>query len=145
MLCLECGAEMRLVHATKDTKMFVSGYEHHIWRCSSCPTVERRLTFSRERKLPQAVPGTPIQTVRLDHKRTELVEPIETGSPDSEPAAIGSKTDTWAKAVEKLRSVEERAAREAAAELARAVQFNRDWENKFRPVPPPSGSSGASN
>ena len=34
MLCLECGAEMRLVQVTKDTTMPVSGYEHHTWQCS---------------------------------------------------------------------------------------------------------------
>jgi hypothetical protein len=38
MLCLECGAEMRLLQVTEDTTMFVSGYEHHTWQCSGCST-----------------------------------------------------------------------------------------------------------
>jgi hypothetical protein len=46
MLCLVCGAEMKLVQVVKDTRMFVSGYEHHTWQCSVCPAVERRMTFA---------------------------------------------------------------------------------------------------
>jgi hypothetical protein len=49
MLCLACGAEMSLVQVTADTTMLVSGYEHHTWQCSSCSTVERRMTFTREK------------------------------------------------------------------------------------------------
>ena len=49
MLCLECGAEMRLVQVTKDTTMLVPGYEHHTWQCTSCSTVEQRMTFTREK------------------------------------------------------------------------------------------------
>ena len=48
MLCLICGAEMKLVQVVKDTRMFVSGYEHHTWQCSVCPAVERRMTFAGE-------------------------------------------------------------------------------------------------
>jgi len=48
MLCLVCGAEMKLLQVVKDTRMFVSGYEHHTWQCSACSAVERRVTFSRE-------------------------------------------------------------------------------------------------
>ena len=43
MLCLVCGAEMKLVQLVKDTRMSVSGYLHHTWQCSACPTVERRI------------------------------------------------------------------------------------------------------
>ena len=46
MLCLACGAEMRLVQVVKDTTMLVSGYQHRTWQCSGCDSVEQRTTFS---------------------------------------------------------------------------------------------------
>jgi len=49
MLCLECGAEMTLVQVAKDASMFVCGYEHQKWQCSACSTVERRMSFTREK------------------------------------------------------------------------------------------------
>src|SRR6478672_8044313 len=57
MLCLECAAEMRLVQVVEDTTMLVSGYEHHTWQCSACSTVERRMTFTRE-KTPTPIAPT---------------------------------------------------------------------------------------
>jgi hypothetical protein len=57
MLCLECGAEMRLVQVIKDTTMLVAGYEHQTWQCSGCSTVERRRTFNRETPRPAADPN----------------------------------------------------------------------------------------
>jgi len=72
MLCLECGAEMRLVQVIKDTTMLVAGYEHQTWQCSGCSTVERRRTFNRETPRPQ-----PIQTVPLESAQTVLMEPIK--------------------------------------------------------------------
>jgi len=48
MLCLVCGAEMKLVQVIKDTRMFVSGHEHQTWQCSACPAVERRMTASTD-------------------------------------------------------------------------------------------------
>jgi len=49
MLCLACGAEMRLVQVVEDTTMLVSGYEHQTWQCSGCDSVEQRTTFSRKK------------------------------------------------------------------------------------------------
>ena len=63
MLCLECGAEMRLVQVVEDTTMFVPGYEHHTWQCSACSTVEQRLTFTREKTPTQTAQVEPIQSV----------------------------------------------------------------------------------
>jgi hypothetical protein len=121
MLCLECGAEMSLVQVVKDTTKFVPGYEHQTWQCSACSTVEQRMTFTRE--------GTPTPTV-----------PVEPAHP--KPPAAMPQTNAWAKALEKLRKFEDRAAatKEAARETERRAQFNRDWDN-FRSVPPPSASS----
>src|SRR6476659_4322693 len=61
MLCLVCGAEMRLVEVVQDTTMLVPGYEHHTWQCSGCSTVEQRLTFSREKTPTAKVPVKPTQ------------------------------------------------------------------------------------
>ena len=52
MLCLACGAEMRLVEAVEDTTMLVSGYEHQTWQCSGCSGVEQRMTFSSKKPKP---------------------------------------------------------------------------------------------
>jgi len=82
----------------------------------------------------------------VEPSRTVLVEPtqLEPTHPDL-PAAI-VKTNAWAKALdEKLRDLKGRAtaARETAGKTARPTQLNRDWDNRPRPVPPPSGSSEA--
>jgi hypothetical protein len=86
MLCLECGAEMRLVQVTKDTTMPVSGYEHHTWQCSGCSTVEQRMTFTREKTPTQTVPGDqimlaePTETAPAQPTQAVPVEPIQTVS-----------------------------------------------------------------
>src|SRR6516225_7584082 len=49
MLCLACGAEMRLVEVVEDTTMLVSGYEHQTWQCLGCDSVEQRTTFIRKK------------------------------------------------------------------------------------------------
>src|SRR5271166_2952038 len=183
MLCLECGAEMRLVQVTKDTAMLVSGYEHHTWQCSGCSTVEQRMTFTRE-KAPtqtvpveqaqtifeeptetapvpatQAVPVEPVQTlsvkpsqpVPIQSTKTVPIAPTQTVPPEPihpESLAAMPKMNARAKALdEKLRSLKERAkaAREAAGETVRSTQFNRDWDNTSRSVPPPSAASEASS
>ena len=64
MLCLDCGAEMRLAQVVEDTTMFVFGYEHHTWQCSACSTVEQRMTFSREKTLTRMVPAETTPTVQ---------------------------------------------------------------------------------
>ena len=75
MLCLDCGAEMRLVQVVEDTTMFVPGYEHHTWQCSACSTVEQRLTFTREKTPTQIAQVEPIQSVSSEPGVTE--EPSE--------------------------------------------------------------------
>ena len=52
MLCLACGAQMRLVEVVEDTTMLVSGYEHQTWQCSGCSGVEQRMTFSSKKPKP---------------------------------------------------------------------------------------------
>ena len=63
MLCLECGAAMRLAQVVEDTLMFVPGYEHQTWQCSACSTVEQRLTFTREKTPTPTAQVKPIQSV----------------------------------------------------------------------------------
>ena len=49
MLCMACGAEMRLMSAVPDETLMVPGYEHHTLQCMGCNDIERRLVFNRER------------------------------------------------------------------------------------------------
>src|SRR5438128_1413867 len=142
MLCLACGAEMRLVQVVKDATMLVSGYEHHTWQCSGCSTVEQRMTFTRGSTPTPPVPMEPIQTVPVELTQTVSVEasqavpveptqavPVEPAPP--KPPAAMPLTKAWAKALEKLRKFEDRAtaAKEAARETERRAQFNREWDS----------------
>src|SRR6516162_7044543 len=77
MLCLECGAEMRLAQVVEDTTMFVPGYEHHTWQCSACSTVEQRLTFSRDKRPTQTALVEPIQSVSAEPTKGVSAEPSE--------------------------------------------------------------------
>ena len=81
MLCLECGAEMRLVQVVEDTTMLVSGYEHQTWQCSGCSSVERRMMFIRKKRqthrvLVEPVSVEPTQTAIDELIQTEPVEPL---------------------------------------------------------------------
>jgi hypothetical protein len=58
--------------------MLVPGYEHHTWQCTSCSTVEQRMTFTREKPPIQAAPIEPAQTT--------LAEPTETAPAQPAPA-----------------------------------------------------------
>src|SRR6516165_2085483 len=70
MLCLDCGAEMRLVEVVEDTTMLVSGYEHQTWQCSDCSSIEQGMTFTRKR--------SPTPSVTVEHARTMLAKPAQT-------------------------------------------------------------------
>ena len=138
MLCLECGAEMRLAQVVEDTTMFVSGYEHHTWQCSSCSTVELRMTFSREKSPTRIVPPEPTPTVPAQPTQAVPVEPtqavpLEPAHPKPPVASLQTNAR-----LEKLRSLQERAtaAKEAASETERRAEFDRFWES-LRPVPSP--------
>jgi hypothetical protein len=154
MLCLVCGAEMRLVEVVQDTTMLVPGYEHHTWQCSGCSIVEQRLTFSREKTPAAKVPVGPThpeppaveQQTTFSREETPAAKvPVEPTHP--EPPAAKLQTSAWAKAVEKLRRIEadrkERAtaAREAANEAERHAQFNRDWGSSLAPLASSEASS----
>ena len=78
MLCMTCGAEMRLVQVTEDTTMLVSGYEHHTWQCSGCSTIERRMTFTREKTLIQSPPVVSSQPALVNPTPTMPVNPAQT-------------------------------------------------------------------
>ena len=118
MLCLACGAEMRLVEVVEDTTMLVSGYEHQTWQCSGCSSVEQRMTFTRKKGQTRRAP----------------VEAAPTAATNASPKPFD----------EKLRDLMERATalKEAVAESKRRAQFNRN-SDKLRSVPLPSASSEA--
>jgi hypothetical protein len=155
MLCLACGAEMRLVQVTEDNTMLVSGYEHHTWQCSSCAIIERRMTFTREKTLIQVLPVEPTQTVPVELAKmvpvetTQVLSPKPTQTvpvePSPEPPASMLQTNACVTAFdEKLRNLKTRAKalRDAVGEVERRAQFNRVWDN-LRSVPSPSASPEA--
>ena len=49
MLCISCGAEMRIARIEQDAAMKASGYEHRKLECVHCGKTERRLAFSGDR------------------------------------------------------------------------------------------------
>jgi hypothetical protein len=144
MLCLACGAEMRLVQVAKDTTMLVSGYEHHTWQCSGCSTVEQRMTFTHEGTPNPTVPVESTQTVPAEPAQAVPVELIQTVPVvRAHPTPPAAMPQTNAR-LEKLRSLQERAtaAKEAVRETERRAQFERDWDN-LRSVPSHSALSEA--
>jgi hypothetical protein len=46
MLCIACGAEMRIARIEQDPTMKAAGYEHRRFECVGCQRTERRLAFS---------------------------------------------------------------------------------------------------
>jgi hypothetical protein len=233
MLCMECGAEMRLVQVAKANTIPVSGFEHRTWQCSGCSAVEQRMTFTREKtraktepvdptrtvlvapiqtsktapaksalaeptkqvqsdqakpaqttalQLTQAAPAEPTKTVVLEKSRTApkndavqakpaeqvqrdgtqptemvsvepvltaRVEPLETVRlAKPEAPTVVTQIEARAKALEeKVRNLKERvtAAKKVAGDTRRDARFNRNWDNEFRSVPPPSEPSKASS
>jgi hypothetical protein len=49
MLCISCGAEMRIARIEQDAPMKAAGYEHRKLECVRCGKTERRLAFSGDR------------------------------------------------------------------------------------------------
>jgi hypothetical protein len=95
----------------------------------------------------EAAPNVPVEPTQTEPTQRTPVEtpetvPVETAHP--EPPGAMLQTNAWAKALEKLNRLKERATaeREAAVEAERRAQFNLVWDS-FRPVPPPSASSEA--
>lgn len=91
MLCIACGAEMRLMQAVPDNTMMVSGYEHHTLQCTGCDEVERRLIFTREKTPAANVPVPPVAAAGA---------PVDPTAPQDDRVAAPS---VWARAVAKLR------------------------------------------
>jgi len=165
MLCLDCGAEMRLVQVTEDTTMLVSGYEHHTWQCSGCSTTERRMIFTREKTPTPSVTieqthvmrAKPVQTVPIEPTSVQSAQtaPVETTvqvkasqtkavektQMPVQPAiqTLPLRTNAWVKAVEKVHE-RETAQRKAADAAKRSAEFKAFWDNLLS-VPSPSTSS----
>jgi hypothetical protein len=162
MLCLGCGAQMRLVQVVKDTTMLVTGYEHHTWQCSGCSTVERRMTFTSESTPPpmvvvelaqtalvepaQMVQAEPNQTVQVEPSHPTPVEttvPVEaTQTTTAEPATQGHQPRRFKQAA-RAKTLDKVQKRETgASEAERRAEFNRFWDNLLS-VPSSSTSSEA--
>ena len=142
ILCLECGGDMTLVEVVQDTAMFVPGYEHHIWRCSHCSRVERRMTFTRTpTRVPamEAAAAIELTETAAEAMQTILGDLIPVGMLQTAAVETSHQEPTGAMRrsalAEKLRGLKERstaasaAARTNKAETARRAQFDRDWES----------------
>jgi hypothetical protein len=134
MLCISCGAEMRLVQVQPDDTMMVTGYEHQTFLCLGCGETERRLTFRRE---PTPQPGEPTPSdqaapvppasasgdaappVSPDPTHQDEVTPLASADPkaqDQPAPPVSPPPDQgeiappsrWARAVAKLRGMQER-------------------------------------
>src|SRR6516165_9488828 len=102
MLCLDCGAEMRLVQVTEDTTMLVSGYEHHTWQCSGCSTTERRMIFTREKTPTPSVTIEQTHVMRAKPVQTVPIEPTSVQSAQTAPVETTVQVKaSQTKAVEK--------------------------------------------
>ena len=82
MLCMECGAEMRLVEVAKANTMPVSGFEHRTWQCSGCSAVEQRMTFTREKTPAKTEPVEPTRAGSLQTLQTAPVGKVQAEPPD---------------------------------------------------------------
>jgi hypothetical protein len=147
MRCMACGAEMILMDAVQGDAVAVPGFEHHTFMCSECRDVERRLVFTKQGHQGDTAPmleqaATPIVPTRRMPVELTHTAPVEPAHP--EPPGAMLQTGAWAKALERLHRLKERATteREAAGEAERRAQFNLVWDN-FRSLPPPSASSEA--
>ena len=149
MLCLGCGAQMRLVQVVKDTTMLVSGYEHHTWQCSGCSTVERRMTFTSESTPPPMVAVELVQTAPVEPAQTVPAEPNQAVQPveaiqaaTAEPAIQGHQPPRF-KQTAQARTLDKVQKRETGtSEAERRAEFNRFWDGLLS-VPSSSTSSDA--
>jgi hypothetical protein len=89
MLCIACGAEMRLMQAIPDTTMMVTGYEHHTLQCTGCNEIERRLVFTREKTPVANVPVPPA--------------PVHPAEPPAQIDRVAATPSVWTRTVAKLR------------------------------------------
>jgi hypothetical protein len=119
MQCLACGADnkMLLMDVVRDDTMKVPAFDHHIYRCSACRHIARRLVFRRAKKPITHLPVIPISIDKLWKGR--VVAPRTWGKAAEtkivlKERAAAAKTDTWTKAVEKLRSRQAALAEQAA-------------------------------
>jgi hypothetical protein len=82
MLCILCGAEMRLIRVQPDDTMMVKGYEYRTFECPSCQETELRLTFTHE---PTPQPGQPVPA-----DTSAPVPPAATGQDPAPPVSPDS-------------------------------------------------------
>jgi hypothetical protein len=102
---------MLLMDVLRDDTMKVPVIEHHIYMCSACRHIARRLVFKRAKMpithLPViAVPIDKLWKKRVAASRTwgNAVEKLRSRQIDLKERAAGAKTAAWTKAVEKVRS-----------------------------------------
>jgi hypothetical protein len=121
MQCLACGAKMLLMDVVHDYTTKVPAFERHIFKCSACPQIARRLVFSRAKMPVTHLPviTTPTNNlwngcVAAPSTWVKAVETLRSRQIDLKEKAAAAKTAAWAKAVERLRSKQTALAEQAA-------------------------------
>ena len=130
MQCAACGAKMLLTGVALADIATMPGFEHHTFKCSSCPQTARRLTICRakmavvEPLAPIAASQTPashFRTTPLETSRSQPNAAEKLHSTEAMPEE--QKATDWKPAVEKLAlALKERAVEARASAWAKAVE-----------------------
>src|SRR5947209_2298257 len=140
MLCMGCGAEMRLIAVVPDRELETPGYEHRTHECSGCGEHETRLSFSREPTRPAARRHAPTQPTAPSSDSHATAQPSPPPAPVppqtimQEPPGVSlaaTARSAWESAVARLRS-RESALSEQAESVKKAehlARFDREWES----------------
>jgi len=149
--CSGCSAvEQRMTFTREKTPAKTEPIE--LTRTGSVQAIQTAPTEAAQTK-----PAGPAQTDRAKATATVPVKSIQTATvepPQSirrihpETLGVAPRMNARAKALEeKVRDLKERvtAARKVAGDTKQDAQFNRNWDNEFRSVPPPSGPSNTSS
>ena len=76
MRCSSCKAELVLTSVMPEQTVAMRGFEHHIYVCSSCHSIERKVVFTRHGREDEGVPlpiAPPVPVVRRVSAREEHV------------------------------------------------------------------------
>jgi hypothetical protein len=96
MQCLACGADnkMLLMDVVRDDTMKVPAFDHHIYRCSACRHIARRLVFRRAKKTDHSFAGyTYINRQALEGARCSPQNLGESGRDEDRPQRESSGSE----------------------------------------------------
>ena len=106
MRCLACEAEMKLVKVVVEDTM-IEGFESHIFMCTSCKDIERRLVFNNQSKRTDSeIVSHPIAPYFSTFNNPD-VEHIDTASTSLGAGSNNHRSTThsfWGRLIAKIRS-----------------------------------------